>query len=83
MSCKFSVEDRRRLAALAGISEPYLYQCLTGHRDMNPGAARRVEVATKGEVTRRDLCMKTWADIWPELADGAHLVDPPRQQTEF
>jgi DNA-binding transcriptional regulator YdaS (Cro superfamily) len=66
---KFSVEDRRRLAALAGINQAYLYQCLTGRRDMGPVEARRVERATNGELTRRDLCGKTWRLIWPELLD--------------
>ena len=70
MSCQFTIDERRRLAALAGISEPYLYQCLTGHREMKPKEALRVEAATGGELSRRLLRPKSWADIWPELASG-------------
>lgn len=66
-STSFTVEDRRRLAEKAGVSEPYLYQCLTGRRDMNPAEARRIEDVTEGEIRRWHLCQKTWASIWPEL----------------
>jgi DNA-binding transcriptional regulator YdaS (Cro superfamily) len=78
MSSDFSVDDRRRLAAVAGISEAYLYQCLTGRRDMGPAEARRVENVTGGELMRWHLCQKTWHRIWPELADaeGAPEVSP-------
>jgi DNA-binding transcriptional regulator YdaS (Cro superfamily) len=68
MSCNFTPQERRDLAAKAGINEAYLYQCLTGRRDMNPGEARRVETVTKGRLKRQDLCQKTWLEIWPELA---------------
>jgi DNA-binding transcriptional regulator YdaS (Cro superfamily) len=66
MSSKFSIEDRRRLAAKAGVSEVYLYQCLTGFRDMKPADAVQVEIKTASEITRRDL-RRDWAEIWPEL----------------
>lgn len=52
---------------MAGISDAYLYQCLTGRRDMGPIEARRCEAVTNGELHRRILCQKTWAGIWPEL----------------
>ena len=60
-------ERRRSLAAQVGASEQYLYQCLTGRRDMNPAEALRIEKATKGELSRQMLCQKTWLGIWPEL----------------
>lgn len=62
-------DARKRLAALTGIDEQYLYQCLTGRRDMNPERARKAEVETKGELTRQMLCQRTYAGIWPELAE--------------
>jgi len=68
MATKFTPDDRRRIAALTGVDEQYLYQCLTGRRDMNPAQARKVEEVTDGEVTRQMLCQKTYAGIWPELA---------------
>jgi DNA-binding transcriptional regulator YdaS (Cro superfamily) len=66
----FTPDDRKRLAALTGIDVQYLYQCLTGRRDMNPANALKAEVDTEGEVTRQMLCQKTYAGIWPELADA-------------
>ena len=68
MTNQITPEKRRELAALAGVHEQYLYQCLSGRRDMNPAEARRIETATLGQITRQMLCQKTWAGIWPELA---------------
>jgi DNA-binding transcriptional regulator YdaS (Cro superfamily) len=67
--------DRRRLADQVGVNEQYLYQCLSGLRDMNPGKARRIEGETNGALHRRMLCQKTWREIWPELAETATAVD--------
>lgn len=67
MSTTITAEKRRELASAAGINEQYLYQCLTGRRDMNPVEARRVEGVLNGELMRWDLCSKTWHQIWPEL----------------
>jgi DNA-binding transcriptional regulator YdaS (Cro superfamily) len=69
MSKQISPADRRRLAEQVGVSEQYLYQCLTRRRDMNPIEARRIEAATNGELMRWDLCQTTWRGIWPELGD--------------
>lgn len=63
--------DRKRLAELVRINEQYLYQCLTGRRDMGPAEAVRVERESGGELTRKQLCQNTYAAIWPELADKA------------
>jgi len=71
MSTEITPEARKRLAATHGVSEQYLYQCLTGRRDMNPAEARRLEEASGGELTRAALCKKTFAAIWPELAETA------------
>lgn len=68
MSTNLKPEDRKRVAAVTGIDEQYLYQCLTGRRDMNPERAMQAELKTNGEVTRQMLCQKTYAGIWPELA---------------
>lgn len=67
MQEQITPEVRRQVAAETGLNEQYLYQCLAGHRDMNPGTARKVERLTKGKVTRQMLCQKTYAEIWPEL----------------
>jgi len=60
--------DRKRIADQVGVNEQYLYQCLTARRDMSPAEAMRIEIATGGQLTRRDLCQKSYAAIWPDLA---------------
>lgn len=71
MSTQLTPEQRRDVAAKVGVHEQYLYQCLTGRRDMNPAEARRVEHESDGLITRKMLCQKTWAGIWPELTSEA------------
>lgn len=67
MRNKLSPEKRRELATLAGINDRYLYQCLTGIRDMEPETAVRVEKVTKGQLTRQMLLPNRWRRVWPEL----------------
>lgn len=79
MSTAPTPERRRVLAQKLGKSDAYLYQCLSGLRDMNPAEARRLEEESGGELTRRLLCQKRWHLIWPELADSegaAKAVQP-------
>lgn len=68
MSNDITPSERRRIAELVGLNEQYLYQCLTGRREMNPVEAVRVERESEGAVTRQMVCQKTYAGIWPELA---------------
>lgn len=76
MSTQITSQRRRELAAIAGISDAYLYQCLTGRRDMGPIEARRCADVTNGELKLWQLCQKTWFGIWPELigTEGAPAV---------
>lgn len=71
MSKQITTERRKQLAENHTVSEQYLYQCLTGRRDMNPAQAMSLETETCGELTRQMLCQKTFAGIWPELAPTA------------
>lgn len=68
-------ERRRKLAAEHGLSDAYLYQCLTARRDMDAAEARRVETITGGEI-RRWMVRRDWHLIWPELigTEGAPAV---------
>lgn len=68
MEQKLTAQQRQELADLVGLNEQWLYQCLTGRRDMSPAEAIRVEAASGGTVTRQMLCQGNWAKIWPELA---------------
>lgn len=70
--------ERVELAALIGKSEQYLYQCLTGRREMDATLAARLERLSSGRILRRQL-RRDWRETWPELtgveatvSEGAH-----------
>ncbi len=52
------------------MSSQYLYQCLTGRRDMDPADAVRVEMVSAGAIRRIEL-RRDWMAIWPEQANSA------------
>lgn len=61
------------LAAAVGVPDPaQVRQWQHGYagRKPSPEMAVRIERATAGAVTRRDLRPDDWSAIWPELADG-------------
>lgn len=70
MNTQISPDERRQLAEKVGINEQYLYQCLTGRRDMSASEAVRVEMASDGRLTRQMLCQESWQSIWPELVEA-------------
>jgi DNA-binding transcriptional regulator YdaS (Cro superfamily) len=49
------------------MNEQYLYQCLTGRREMSAWEAVRIEQETDGRVSRKMVCQGSWKAIWPEL----------------
>ncbi len=63
-----------RLAEIAGVSAPFVWQWLKGMRPVPPIAAVRIE--RRLAVSRRDLRPADWGDIWPELIDDAHPWAP-------
>ena len=67
MNTQIPPDERRQLAEKVGINEQYLYQCMTGRREMSAAEAVRIEQASEGAVTRKMVCTSSWADIWPEL----------------
>jgi DNA-binding transcriptional regulator YdaS (Cro superfamily) len=64
---EITVSDRKRLAEKIGVNEQYLYQCLTGRRDMDHAVAMQAEKDTDGELKRQMLCQKTYQLVWPDL----------------
>lgn len=78
-----SPADRRTLAEQAGVDEQYLYQCLTGRKDMKTNEAVRVERVTERRLRRWHLRRNDWWQHWPELigTDGAPEVPatPPQE----
>lgn len=61
--------ERKRWADLLGINEQYLYQCLTGRRDMDAATAMKVELESGGALRRQMLCQSTFKAIWPDLEE--------------
>ena len=68
--------DRAALAEKVQVGDAYLYQCLTGRKDMKPEEAVRVERDSGRAVRRWHLRSNDWWKVWPELigADGAPKV---------
>lgn len=69
-------QERARLAAVVGINEQYLYQCLTGRAQMDAKEAARIEKATDLALRRWDLRTKDWHEVWPELVGTEGAPDP-------
>lgn len=59
--------ERKRWADQLGINEQYLYQCLTGRRDMDAATAMRVETESGGVLKRQMLCQSSFRAVWPDL----------------
>lgn len=72
----FTTEQRSALAEELGIDPLYLYQLLTGRREMEPKAAVLLERRSGQRLRRWHLRVKTWHEVWPELigAEGAPAV---------
>jgi DNA-binding transcriptional regulator YdaS (Cro superfamily) len=71
MNTQITPDERRQLAEKVGINEQYLYQCLTGRREMSASEAVRVEIESEGRLNRKMLCQESWKGIWPELVEQA------------
>ena len=60
---------RQEIAAQIGLNEQYIYQCLTGRRNMKPIQATAIEKITNGAISRKMVCRTSWQSIWPELVE--------------
>lgn len=81
MPKQITLEDRKRLAALAGVNEQSLYQSLTSKgAGFKPAECVRIETDTKLELRRWDLRPKDWHLIWPELIGMEGAPDVPAHQ---
>ena len=70
MNTHITPDERRQLAEKVGVNEQYLYQCLTGRREMSASEAVRVEKESGGKISRKMLCQGSWQAIWPELVEA-------------
>lgn len=72
--------ERSRVAALCGLNEQYLYQCLTGRRSTPAERCPEIERASDGRVScealRPDVRWHRVADRrWPWHPKGRPLLD--------
>ncbi|QMT41260.1 transcriptional regulator [Neisseria shayeganii] len=56
------------LAKKSGIHPEVISMYKTGKRKVTGKDCLKIEQATNGQVTRRDLRPDDWHEIWPELA---------------
>lgn len=77
---QLTAQARAAIAAKAGVSDAYLYQCLTGRRSMSPADAVRVESESGGVVRRWDLRPDDWWKIWPELVGQPGAPEPSQAE---
>jgi DNA-binding transcriptional regulator YdaS (Cro superfamily) len=55
------------LASLLGVSPGFINQWIKGRRPVPTKYCAKIENATAGKVTRRDLRLDDWWVQWPEL----------------
>ena len=55
MNTQIAPDERRALAEKVGMNEQYLYQCLSGRREMSAWEAVRIEQESGGKITRKML----------------------------
>lgn len=60
-------EARKALAVRMGTDEQVLRN-VGGGKSIGPHLAVRIERATDGAVTRREMRPDDWRDLWPELS---------------
>lgn len=65
--------SQRALANKLGITPVLISQWANEQRPIPPERCVEIEIATEGEVARKDLRPNDWQKIWPELA---HLSIP-------
>lgn len=58
---------QRHFSESVGVSQSMVSQWIRGRRPVSAVAALRIEHATSGMVSRKDLFPGTWHLIWPEL----------------
>ena len=57
------------LSRETGLSPVFINQIVKGSKKVPVAAAARIEKATGGVVTRKDMFPDDWQKIWPELAE--------------
>ena len=69
--------------SLSGTTRGHLLQIAYGNRRASAEIAARLESATEGQVTRKQLRPEDWTVIWPELAARNGQADRPDSCPRF
>lgn len=67
-----SLPDAAAREAFAGRCDTtigHLQNVANGHKPCGTELAVAIEIQSKREVTRQELCPETWPKRWPELSD--------------
>lgn len=70
--CANNYGKQSDIARKIGVSCSYMNQMVTGYRPIPVEYCARIELATDGTVTRKDLRPDDWQEIWPELVEQQH-----------
>lgn len=81
MDAQITPKERAELAKKSGVNEQYLYQCLSGRRDMDATQASIVERETERRIRRWQL-RRDWDVTWPELVGSEGAPPAPATQTQ-
>lgn len=76
-----SSDERKQLSEQLGINDDYLYQLLTGRREMDAIEAVRLEIRSGRRLRRWHLRARTWHEIWPELVGMEGAPPVPNETT--
>lgn len=74
--------DRGYFLAQTGLTEGYLRKACSRKEKLNPLTCVKIEKASCGAVTRKDLRPHDCGDIWPELAETVSPDQPSGKTTE-
>lgn len=65
---KLSRNEQHELAQRCGTTVGYLRKAVSVRQQLGAELCTQLELASSGQVTRRDLRPDDWHRIWPELA---------------
>ena len=60
-------EEQDKFSAMCGTSVGYLRKAITKRSKLGAALCVKIETASHGVVTRKDLHPGEWKEIWPEL----------------
>lgn len=62
-----ALDEQKKFSAMCGTSVGYLRKAITKKTKLGPIVSVKIEMASNGAVTRKDLHPNEWQEIWPEL----------------